>query len=149
MYHGVNSGVAQQKMCILVLEWHWQISWEKFMQLFSLKTIFEARVNEWMTNIQLSANNWNLPACAKMLPLTPTGNFPPKMGISTSALKNVVPSYCVWYHNVITMATVVQHAKFYQHHMKNVLVKHLGHGKMPLVWLYREWVKNFMFVEAW
>ena len=34
------------KNVYLVSEWHWQISWEKFMQIFSLKTIFDVHVTE-------------------------------------------------------------------------------------------------------
>ena len=58
--------------------------------------------------------------------------FPPWMDICTDMLKDIAPSYCIWYDNLHTRATIGQHAKVYQYHMKNVLVMHLGRDKMQL-----------------
>ena len=73
-----------------------------------------------------------------MLTLIRTGNFPLKWKCVfwTDNLKNIVPSYCIWYYNVFTRATIEQHAIT---SYKNVLVRHIGHGKMQLVWLHWEW----------
>ena len=49
---------------------------------------------------------------------------------------------------MLTRATVEWHAKCYQRYMGNVLVKHLEHGKMQLVWLNWEWMKKYMFTEV-
>ena len=68
---------------------------------------------------------------------------PPKMGILIGVLLNIVLLYCICYHNVLTRATIEQHAKLYQHDMKNVLVRHLGHGNMQLVWLNPLCAKRF------
>ena len=75
-----------------------------------------------------------------MLPLSRTGDFLPKMSIWTGLLNNSVLSYSIWHYNVLARATVLQHAQFYQYHMKNVLMRHLGHGKMQLARLNWEWV---------
>ena len=54
------------------------------------------------------------------------------MGIWTGVLNNIVQSYLIIYHNVFDSTIIEQHAKFYQHYMKNVHVRHLGHVKFIL-----------------
>ena len=56
MSRGVNSAVTKQNVYFGVMM-ALTIKLRKFKQAFSLKTIFDVRVNEWLTNIQLSANN--------------------------------------------------------------------------------------------
>ena len=115
------------------------------MKILVLK-IFDIQLNEWLTfeytctsfGNQLKFTN----KCKYMLPLR-TDNFPPRMGNWTRLLKNVVLSYYVWYYDMLTRANVEKHAKSYQRCMSNVLVNRLEHGKMQLVWLHWEWMKNY------
>ena len=62
----------------------------------------------------------------KDVTLDPDRQFLHKIGIWTGVLKNVVLSYFIWYHDLLTSAIIERHAKFYQHRMKNVHVEHIG-----------------------
>ena len=76
------------------------------MKILVLK-IFDIQLNEWLTFEYTSFGNQlkftNM--CKDMLPLR-TDNFPPRMGIWTRLLKNVVLSYYMWYYDMLTRATV-------------------------------------------
>ena len=88
----------------------------------SASLAFVRRINREPVN---SPHKW--PVARKMFPFD---DVIMKLGIWTGVLKNLVSSYCIWFHN--TRATIAQFAKFYQHQIKYVLVRLLGHGKMQL-----------------
>ena len=74
------------------------------MKILVLK-IFDIQLNEWLAfectsfGTQLKFTN----KCKDMLPLR-TDNFPPRMGIWTRLLKNVL-SYYMWYYDMLIRAT--------------------------------------------
>ena len=74
------------------------------MKILVLK-IFDIQLNEWLTFEYTSfANQLKFTnMCKDMLPLR-TDNFPPRMGIWTRLLKNVVLSYYMWYYDMLTRA---------------------------------------------
>ena len=76
------------------------------MKILILK-IFDIQLNEWLTFEYTSFCNQlkftNM--CKDMLPLC-TDNFPPRFGIWTRLLKNVVLSYYMWYYDMLTRTTV-------------------------------------------
>ena len=76
------------------------------MKILVLK-IFDIQLNEWLSFEYTSFGNQlkSTNMCKDMLPLR-TDNFPPRMGIWTRLLKNVVLSYYMWYYDMLTRATV-------------------------------------------
>ena len=67
--------------------------------------------------------------------LDPDTAFSLKPCIWKGVLKNVVPAYFIWCD-----AIVERHVKSYQHNVKKVPVRHIGHDEMQLVCLNQELV---------